>query len=346
NVLINTWSLKAFMAEHSSQAERPLEADLRLENGMIVGTVTNRLDVPLQDVALVRGNATQHIGFVAARGSAEVRLPLSSQVFDNSSPAKLLPPPAGVSAPQTGYSYPYSGRDSNAEQRTYNRKIELLSAGLYPYIGALPPLDMRVTLLAWGPPPPDPIGVERYSSQLEEATLWVSQATVRPGGQGDPSVKSGTVPYTVYTPGDSIEWRARGAGAGAAVQLAPGQAFPQPTPPSGSTAYAAETLLLKPYAEVRYSLPPGTVARTLRLDFRSAAASPDPIRVLAFNTNTGEWDDAGRVTADSTAPLDIPDPAPYVGPAGDVTLRLVAGQPGVTLVRPVLDIAVNVEGQQ
>jgi hypothetical protein len=97
---------------------------------------------------------------------------------------------------------------------------------------------------------------------------------------------------------------------------------------------------------VRYSLPPGTVARTLRLDFRSGAASPDPILVLAFNTNTGDWDDVGRLTADNTAPLDIPNPAAYVGPAGDLTIRLVAGLPGVTLVRPVLDIAVNVEGQQ
>jgi hypothetical protein len=369
NVLVNTWSLKAYMAEHAASVAPPLEADLRLDQGMIVGTVRNRLNVPLQDVAVVRGGASQHIGFVAAGGTADVRLALSTQVFNNASPADLLPAPAGISAPQPGYPYPYYSRDMTAEQRTYNRKIELLSAGLYPYVGDLPPLDMRVTLLAWGPAAPDPIAVERYTAQLEEATLWVSQATVRAAGQGDGSIAPGMVPYTVYAPAENPSWLTWN-GAYGGPQLAPGQAFPQPVPsspvpampgpvPTVSVLVQDGVLDLSPYVDVRYALPPGSQPATVRLDYTFTSSPSLPISVLAYRPGSGDWAEVGTLGPDdSTNPgavatskqITVPDAAQYIGPAGDLTIRLTpaASDPGngaATLGSPSFNIAVNPDRQ-
>ncbi len=343
NVLINTWSLKGFMTEHASKTESPLEADLRLENGMIVGSVRNRSSSPLQDVALLRGDAVQHIGLIAAGSSADVRLALSSSVFNNVSPAALLPAPPGVAAPQPGYSYPYNSANGAAEQRKYYRKIELLSAGLFPYIGDLPPTDMRVTLLAWGPSAPDPIIVERYTSQLEETTLWVSQATVRAGGQGQDPVAHGTAPYTIYAPGNSVPWLTTARSGGQYGVLAPGQAFPQAVPTTGP-GQTVGTITIAPYAEVHYNLPPGTTARSMTLDYMFGAGPSGPVQVLAYNTNDGRWNELASIEASGTqtaVQVVVPDPAPYVGPAGDLTVRLVPGALDAALINPVFDIALN-----
>ena len=65
NVNIDTWGLRAFVAEHTAALEAPLQADLHLGNNTIVGKVKNRTNGPLQDVALVRGDAVQYIGYIA-----------------------------------------------------------------------------------------------------------------------------------------------------------------------------------------------------------------------------------------------------------------------------------------
>jgi hypothetical protein len=351
DVLVNTWSLKAFMTEHANSIERPVEADLRLENGMIVGNVTNRLNTPLQDVALVRGDATHYVGFVAAGGSAEVKLALSHNVFNNSSPAALLPPPPGVAAPQPGFGYPNYGTQMSAEQRVYNRKIELMSAGLYPYFGDNAPTDYRVTILAWGPAAPDPFAIERYTSRLEEATLWVTQATVRAGHARDAPIQSGGVPYSVYAPGNSIAWITSGSGAANVMTLAPGQAVPIPRP-TVTMQMLSGRLTIEPYADIRYSLPAGTEARTLRLDYALSSSTLSAVETLVYNTRTGAWDQVGAIGdigqgGTKFVRMALPDAAPYVGPAGDLTVRIIpASSGGGDLTDPVFDIVVNPDEEQ
>jgi hypothetical protein len=256
-----------------------------------------------------------------------------------------------VTPPQSGYSYgyQYGGSDMSAEQRTYNRKIELLGAGLYPYLGDLPPTDMRVTLLAWGPATPDPIAVERYTTSPEEVSLWVSQTTVRAGDQAGSPIQSGTVPYTVYAPGNATPWLAWGSRPGGNWQLAPGQAFPQPMPTTGTIVGTPGSILLEPYAEVRYSLPPGTVARTLRLDYRFESDFALPIDVFAYNTRTGDWDNVGSIADEAqrkAVQLPITDATSYVGPSGDLTVRLGRAEYRLELRDPVLNVAINPDDQQ
>lgn len=179
-VNVDTWAIRAFMAQHTAKLTSPLQAELELGSGTIVGKVTNRTNGPLEDVALVRGGEIQYIGYMAPGESRDVNLRVSSSVFDNSSPVELLPPPAGVTVPQYGY---YSGNGTDVAQRIYSRRVELLSAALYPLVTGDAPSDMKVTLLAWGPSPSTRFDVPGYATRDEEQNIWTSVVSVKTGAQ-------------------------------------------------------------------------------------------------------------------------------------------------------------------
>ncbi len=362
NVNINTWSLKGFVAEHSEKAQSPVETKLVVGDKFISGTVKNRTNTPLQDVALMRGDAVRYIGYLAPGQQIDVRLDISSRRFNNSTPTNLLPLSPGLYAPQSGLSYPYKGGQGNSpEQRTYNRKIELLSAALYPVVADEPPADMSVIVLAWGPPVPANFSVEGHNSNSEELNVWADVAPVGLADHQHPILTSGSVPYVIFAPGNNpalLPWNGdltlpNSSTGPTPVPTTPasgqGLLTPTPLPISGGFSSPSQGIRIAPYADVQYRLPAGTHPDSLTFNYSIAQIATDgDIALLAYNVTTGKWDSIGTwaksgVTggAKSQGALPIPNPTQYTGTAGDVTLRLLPKGNDATLTDASLNISLN-----
>ncbi|HKP51816.1 MAG TPA: hypothetical protein VJ183_04100 [Chloroflexia bacterium] len=315
NVNINTWSLRAFLSESAIAAESPLEADLHLGDGAIEGTVRNRSGVELQDVALVRGDETQLIGTLAPGQEAQARLNISQQPLSEGSPERLLQAPLGF-AP-SGPPYYGEQRISDA-QRRYNRKVELLSTGLSDLLSTTAPTDMGVIALAWGPPVPGGFAVADRSPTSEDLNLWTAQLPVSAGADvGQPHVAS--VPFWVYAPANSEVWL-------------------------DSTATHNSSLTINPYADLLASLPVGTYrsnADDIRLRVtESLLTSAD---MLVYNVVTGAWDRIDTLPAHNGTDLafPIPNPRDHVGPAGDLTIRILSKDGSKLVGLPTLAFSLN-----
>lgn len=370
NVNINTWSLKGFVAEHSSKAESPVETKLVLGDNMILGTLRNLTTVPLQDVALIRGDEVRYVGYLAPGQQIDVRLPISSGRFNNSSPVDLLPPPNGVTPPNSGQYYPYNGGQGNtAEQRTYYRKIELLSAALYPLVADEPPSDMSVIVLAWGSDLPVNFDVDGHTTNSEDINLWAHLAPVSGSGNEPPSLTSGLIPYSIYAPGNVptlVIWNGSRTlpnspgnpplptvPAPITPGITPGITssvitnVPVPTPSLPNPAYTPppQGIQIAPYADVQYRLPAGTRPTDLTLSYSIAQISADAdIDVLAYNITTGKWDRLATwqpTNQKFDGALALPTPSQYTGPAGDLTIRFQPEGADATLTDASLNMALN-----
>jgi hypothetical protein len=348
NVNIDTWGLRAFVAEHTAALEAPLQADLHLGNNVIVGKVKNRTNGPLQDVALVRGDAVQYIGYVAPGEEAAVSFPVQNGVFNNSSPGPLLPMPAGVVNPQNGYMYGQTGQVNGTAQREYDRKVNALSVALYPLLSGDPPTDMQIVMVAWGPAPPNRFEINGHSTQDKEENVWVSTAPVRASDGDQVSLDSNLVPYRVYSPGNGSSVFPVGGSihvVGNAPGVQPQQGLPQPVPTTTAGGITA-ALTLEPYADFLYRLPAGTHPQSLFLNYSTDKSNqPQNTRALdvrAYNVQTGAWDHLGTLgVANGTLQQAISNPALYVGPAGDVIVRLSSPDGTADSITGVFQLALN-----
>lgn len=340
NVNINTWSLRAFMAEHTAVAQSPIESDLRLGDNVIEGTIRNRAAAALQDVVLIRGEVFQYIGYMAPGQRANVKLIVSSQPLrSNTAPADLLPTPPGVTPVQPGAAYlsfPISTGNISAEQRLYNRKVRLLSVALAPLIPSGPPTDMDVLAVAWGPPALTAFNMDGAIVQSEEINLWTSRLPVPAGsasGAGKPKLKSDSVPFTIYAPGNNPSWMAGLPSAN--LQTTSYSSL-------GSTTPITNGINLAPYADLTFSLPPGAQPDSLTLDYQLAQFSGQ-VDVLAYNPTGGGWDRLGNLdnSGQARATLAIPNPASFTDPAGYVTIRLRATSGSPTLDFTTLGLGLN-----
>jgi hypothetical protein len=303
DVNVDTWSLRSFMAESTVRAESPLEANLRMADNRIVGTVRNRSENGLQDVALIRGRAVQYVGYLAPGGEAPVDLELSQAPFNNSSPVSLLPLPTGVEDPTQsgGYGY-YGSGESDSAQRNYNRRVQMLSTALEPLLTNERPTDFTVLAIAWGPPPPSEFRVLDRSTRNEDLNVWTSrlQVTGAAGDQGRATNR--TLPVMQYVPGDNPAWQ----------------------------AFNVTSVRFSPFTGVQFRLPPGTQPGSLTLEYETQGSVADnPVVVRAFNVRTGAWDELVVIANASSERVSVPirNPGDYTGPGGDVTLRL-APAPG------------------
>jgi hypothetical protein len=303
NVKINTWTLRGFMAENTVAAESPLEADLRMGDNIIEGIVRNRTGQPIHDVTLIRGAAHQHIGLMAPGQRAEVKLSVTSYPFPaNSSPINLLPLPPGVVDPssQGGYYGSPSTNVDNPDQRAYNRRVEFLNMALYPLLSDSAPAHLNVLALAWGPGAPSDFRLSSHTAGYSEVNIWMNQLPVLAGQE--PRMKAGTVPFAIYAPGNQPAW----------VTKLPNN--------------ATMNFTINPYADILYRLPPGTRPARLALQWSFSSGSPANNAVLmAYNVRSGKWDRIGPlINTGQGAAAGIQSPADYVGPAGDVTIRLLS----------------------
>ncbi len=318
NVIVDTWSLKAFIAEGSVPAQSPLDATLRLGDNVIEGTLHNGGSEGLQDVALIRGGAVQRIGYMGPGADAPVKLEVSPLPFDNNSPAALLPPPPGVVAQSQGQAVPYAGSGISPEQRDYNRKVELLNAGLQPLVSADNPTSMDVLAVAWGPQAPSSLTVAGQSPRYEKTNLWTSRFTVSAanGSGSKPRLRAGSVPYTVYSPGNENGW----------------------------SSSVPAILNLSPYSDIVVNLPAGTVPDNFTLNYAVSGPAQSDIDWLAYNARLGKWyrlagiNSSGSSQSDS---LELPAPADYTDQAGDITIRLLAKSGTPTISFSTFDLALN-----
>jgi hypothetical protein len=329
NVNIDTWGLRAFVAENTAVLESPLHADLHLGDNVIVGKVKNSTTGPLQDVALVRGDEVQYIGYMAPGEEANVRLRVETSIFKNTSPERLLPLPAGVvSSLQNGY---YSnGAPNSAAQREYNRKISALAVALNPLLSGEAPTDMNVITVAWGPTPSTRFTVDGSNlGQEQEVNVWASTAQVD-AAQGDQaSLDSALVPYSVYAPGNNPSVMPMGNGSYLMYVPQGGQgvpAVPQPVPTT-TGGFPVVGLNVAPFIELRYRLPKGVEPQSLYLRFSTSDSAPpragSPLDVEVYNVQTGVWDQVATVSSLSgKLEQAIANPVQYVGAAGNVTVRL------------------------
>jgi hypothetical protein len=355
NVNIDTWGLRAFVAEHTAALDAPLQADLHLGNNTILGKVKNRSTGPLQDVALVRGNAVQYIGYIAPGEEVDVHLPVQNGIFNNSSPEQLLPMPAGVVNPQSGYMYGPGQQINGTAQREYNRRVNALSAALYPLLSADPPTDMEVVMVAWGPAPATRFALNGRSSQDKEENVWVSTAHVTAIEGDQASLDSALVPFTIYAPGNTPSLLVMSPGPPAPVPgaflypppatVAPQVGVPQPVP-TYFPGLAATGISLTPYADFRYRLPVGVRPQSLLLSHSKGNATPpsnnQPLDVLAYNVQTGSWDHIATLASPSDAfQHALPNPSSYVGPAGDVTIRLRSSGSAASSLDGVFQLSLN-----
>lgn len=356
DINIDTWSIRGFLAEHTAKLSSPLTSDLELSNNSIVGKVTNNTNGPLQDVALLRGRAYQYIGFMAPGESVDVNLPVTSGIFDNSSPARLLPPPAGVSAPSSAY---YGGSNNrNPAQRLYDRKVELLSVALYPLVSGEAPTDLDVIMLAWGPSPSTSFGVQGYNTTSEEINVWSSTAHVKNSTQA--RLDSGAVPYAIYAPGNVSSG---GSGVPPSVQQFIGFMLNSSSTPipgggynvirgSGSlgsssavtySQIAGENAKIQifPYAELQFRLPGGTKPDSLTLRYLARqSADSELVSLSAYNTLSQQWDTLNNIDlAEAASVIHIPAPKEYTSLSGEVTLRLQPTKP--TTIDGTFEMALN-----
>ncbi|MDQ3927939.1 MAG: hypothetical protein M3328_02200, partial [Chloroflexota bacterium] len=299
DVNVNTWSLRSFMVESTVRAESPLEGNLRLGDNAIAGTVRNRGEAGLQDVALIRGRSVQYIGYLAPGAEAPVDLDLTQSPFNNSSPVSLLPLPPGVQDP-TQYGGYYGSEQSNGAQRNYNRRVQMLSTALEPLLTDERPSDFTVLAVGWGPPPPTEFRVLDRSTRTEDLNVWTSRLQVTGGSGNQARVTNRTLPSMQYVPSDNPAWQ-----------------------PLNVTA-----MRLNPFTTVHFRLPSGTQPGSLTLEYKTRAAPGDnSIAVLGFNIRAGAWDTLAEIAGGSPQEIrvPIPNPADYTGPGGDVTLRLAPG---------------------
>ncbi len=300
NVIINTGSIRSFVAEDIIKTDAPLEANLHLADNLIVGTLRNRTNSGLQDVALVRGDAVQYIGYIGAGSAAQVKLAVSTRAFDNGSPASILPPPSGVSANNGSGGGPgsYSNGSTSSGQRQYNRRVQLLNIALTPLLSNGPPTDLDVLAVAWGAHSPVSVNVEGHIARTEDLSVWTSRLPVAAGADQLPRLKAGSVPFWIYLPTTDPAWYSQ-------------------LPSSGVT--------LDPYADMHFQLPPGTKPEHLSLVIPWAL--PEGVDLLAYNVQTGQWDSLVDTSYDRSHLIDLlslPNPKDHTGPAGDVTIRLLS----------------------
>ncbi len=302
DVNVNTWSLRSFMAESTVRAESPLEANLRLGDNRIVGSVRNRSENGLQDVALIRGRAVQYVGYLAPGGEAPVDLELSQAPFNSASPVSLLPLPEGVEDPtQSGYGY-YGSEQSDSAQRDYNRRVQMLSTALEPLLTDERAADFTVLAVSWGPPPPSEFRVLDRSTRTEDLNVWTSRLQVTGGSEDQGRATNRTLPAMQYVPADNPAWQ----------------------------AFNVTSVRFSPFTSVQFRLPPGTQPGSLTLQYETqSGVKGNPVEVRAFNTRTGAWDELVIITDESSQRVSVPirNPGDYTGPGGDVTLRL-APAPG------------------
>lgn len=129
---VNIWTLHSILSQQDRQIHKGLASQLTLQNGSLVGTVTNTLGYRLSDTFLLMSNQVFGLGNLAAGETKKVEFKLSSTPLD---PNETLADQIGMST--TGSPGPYEFIPSSQSRSERQRHLQILFAldgeGFYVY---------------------------------------------------------------------------------------------------------------------------------------------------------------------------------------------------------------------
>ena len=197
---VNQWSMQSFMTETSLENIGELRATLTLENGRLVGTVTNNTDQPLKDVILVLRPNYVKLGDLEVGASADVNLSLdltqdmmygpamSWKIYE----AQLSQPALGVS--QRQFEFKRAVLEAVLDQQYY------YGSGINPgQIRSAKELDAlpSVTLLGWMKTAPPTVSINGEVPQEVANALYFTQTSFQFPESGAVIIPVGLIPGLV-----------------------------------------------------------------------------------------------------------------------------------------------------
>lgn len=170
---MNMWSMRGFIAEKEIPAPGRIEADLTVQNSRIVGTLTNKTSVTIEDAGVITGSNYQKLGNIAPGATVKVDVGMGSFNPNYGMPAfQLINPPS----PGPG---PYQ---PGPQEREMNRR-RMVIEGVFGYEGFLAEKSQgSITFLGWTNEPVrtvDVSGDRRAKSQIESLTLFIARPEIK-----------------------------------------------------------------------------------------------------------------------------------------------------------------------
>jgi len=184
----------------------------------------------------------------------------------------------------------YSGLPNPSEDETTRRRNALLQAAVLPQQYNQVPSNWGIYLLGWIDSPMLPAGLSQASFKTVDTTLYFSQL--------NPEFKFETETWQV--PSSLFAWESSN---------------PNNTPYSSSDMPAdGYTLRFRPV------LPAGSFSQVQALDLTiDCATTPDKVVVSLWDYERQRW---SPVEISNWGEINVPAPAPYLGPGGEIQLKL------------------------
>lgn len=169
---MSMWSMRGFIAEKETPAPGQIEADLTIENSRVVGTVTNKTSVTIEDAGVITGSNFQKLGNIAPGATVKVDIAMGSFNPNYGMPAfQLINPTTGPGPYQPG-----------PKEREMNRR-RMVIEGVFGYEGFMAEESQgSVTFLGWTNEPVqglDVSGDRRAKSQIQSLTLFVARPQLK-----------------------------------------------------------------------------------------------------------------------------------------------------------------------
>ncbi len=329
---VEVGGLRVFLAEGITPApayESSLEYQLGQSSAVLSGAITNRSSYDLQDAVVLAVGASQRLGALGAGQSRQVSINLNAE---RAIPGQLTgklgfsgpsgPLPAGQPNPSFffgGYDQVINevlGTSDYFRDRNSYRRYSLLLAMLDPNSGSAG-LSSGVFLLGWSKQSALPAEIrDRRSSFLDETLVIVS---LRP--QLTMTGNRLVVPPALFM------WAAGERDLSQGVDLTPYDMFV----PRGSYALTFRPYWGLPYRKVQ--------ALTLHLTSydQTGTASVTP---SLWDFQEAQWQSLGR---QPWGDIPVPEPAQFVGPGGEIRLRIenTGGASSVNIERSDFTLTVN-----
>jgi hypothetical protein len=324
------WGMRSLALERNlGSGAGQIASRLRLEEGILTGSVRNDTPYFLEDAAIVTGSSVAKVGSIAPGQTAAVALDLSDDSDSTSTPTgtwplsyRLLAQPASpapqgglrspVPYPYPGGVYPYLGgpamdmpRDPETQRRA--RLLDAVTQGGYPSgpygAGGSQPLTLfAFTATPLGVPIPTAGAHPVYSLSLLEQRL---QLDVAPGPFQLPAELSPPqlVPNSLTRTGG-----ARSSGP-PSISMSAAYEF-RPPLPKGAAVQALELSLPESSAPITLPSPPA------RSTPSTVQAQPAPA-VAVYNWQYGSWD----AFPSGERRIRVEPATPYVGSEGQVRVQ-------------------------
>jgi hypothetical protein len=295
---VNQWSMQSFMTENNLEGIGQLNADLQLENGYLVGTVTNATNSLMKDVILVLRPNYARLGDLESGASARVNLKLDSlqdMMYGPSMSWKIY---------EDQYAQPLVGPPSR-ELEFKRTVLEAVLDQQYYYGSRFTPgethsakeLDLQptVTLLGWMDTAPPDVRVNGEIPQVAENALYILESHYKISESGKFIIPAGLIP-------------------GVVAQM----------PNNGGTCGSGNTSIWIDSGEAvfEYIVPPELVNSSfeaLQFALQTDSGISNPPQVEIYNWIEANWNLLDKPIMGLNM---IPGPTDYVSPEGLIRFRL------------------------